>query len=139
MRNWFSNFLPFDAPMQYQGIIFRTPEHFFMAMKTLDIDLRKKIAAFPSPGAAKRFARATQLRPDWEEIKFDVMEYALRFKFAPGTSWCKKLSSTDTEIVEWNTWHDNIWGDCTCDKCKHIAGQNNLGRILMKLRAEYLI
>ena len=104
MRNWFSNFIPFDRPMQYQSIIFKTPEHFYMAMKTTDLSLRRKIAAFPTPGEAKRFARTIQLRPDWENIKFDVMEYALRFKFAPGTTWHERLlDGGNSEIVEWNT------------------------------------
>lgn len=38
------------------------------------------------------------------------------------------------EIVEGNYWHDNYWGNCTCDKCKNIEGQNKLGKILMKIR-----
>ena len=138
MRNWFSNFIPFDNPMLYGDIIFRTPEHFFQAMKTEDLSLRKKIAAFPTPGAVKRFARTIQLRPDWEDIKFTVMKYALRRKFALRTTWRERLlDSGNSEIVEWNTWHDNIWGDCTCPRCEHIVGQNNLGRILMKLRHEF--
>jgi len=32
--------------------------------------------------AAKRAGRATELRPDWEEIKLQVMLCALRGKFA---------------------------------------------------------
>ena len=46
-----------------------------------------------------------------------------------------KLDMTGLEeIVEGNYWHDNYWGNCTCDKCKNIEGQNKLGKILMKIR-----
>ena len=42
--NWFSNFLPFDIPMDYQGIQFKNVETFYQAMKTLDVEIRKKIS-----------------------------------------------------------------------------------------------
>ncbi len=38
------------------------------------------------------------------------------------------------EIVEYNHWHDNFWGDCLCDRCKHIDGENMLGKMLMAIR-----
>jgi predicted NAD-dependent protein-ADP-ribosyltransferase YbiA (DUF1768 family) len=41
----------------------------------------------------------------------------------------------DEELVEGNWWHDNFFGVCTCEPCKG-SGQNNLGKILMKIRTE---
>ena len=38
------------------------------------------------------------------------------------------LKTGKEELVEGNTWHDNYWGNCTCEKCKNIAGQNKLGK-----------
>ena len=32
-RNWFSNMLPMDEPLVYQGMRFATVEHFYQAMK----------------------------------------------------------------------------------------------------------
>lgn len=112
IKNWFSNMLPLDTPFEYQGILFSTVENFYVAMKTQkhEVELRKQIAAMP-PHVAKRFGRQLQRRPDWEDIKLPVMEFALRIKFAPGTNWHKKLIATgDTEIVEYNNWVDKFWG-----------------------------
>jgi predicted NAD-dependent protein-ADP-ribosyltransferase YbiA (DUF1768 family) len=46
------------------------------------------------------------------------------------------LDTGDEELVEGTTWHDNIWGNCSCPKCKNIPGQNRLGKLLMQIREE---
>ena len=48
----------------------------------------------------------------------------------------KLLETGDEGIVEWNNWHDNIWGDCICLKCEDIVGTNHLGKLLMRIRTE---
>ena len=132
IENWFSNFLPNDKPFIYQGMTFYTVENFFQAMKTLDIEERKLIAA-ATPSKAKRLGRKVKLREDWETIKLQVMEHALRIKFAPGTSWYTKLMAIgNEEIVELNNWNDVYWGR-TLDG----RGENHLGNLLIKLREEY--
>jgi predicted NAD-dependent protein-ADP-ribosyltransferase YbiA (DUF1768 family) len=45
----------------------------------------------------------------------------------------KLLETGDADLIEGNRWHDKFWGKCVCDKCKG-AGENNLGRILKKIR-----
>jgi hypothetical protein len=40
-------------------------------------------------------------------------------------------------LIEGNWWHDNFYGSCTCNKCVN-KGENNLGKILMKIREELL-
>lgn len=127
-----SNF--YSSPFIYEGIVYPTNEHFFQAMKTLDIDERKKIAAAETPGKAKRMGRAVKLRPDWEKVKVYYMELGLRLKFADQELAQKLIDTDDEELVEGNWWHDNIWGSCMCDKCIHIPGRNMLGMLLMDLR-----
>ena len=134
--NWFSNFKPFEIPLKYQGLVYKTPEHFYQALKTLNKKEREDICYSSTPGQAKRLGRKCKVRADWEIIKLRVMENALRYKFQPGTKWNKMLKESKGEIVEWNTWHDNFWGNCTCSKCVNIKGKNHLGKILMKLREE---
>ena len=73
-----SNF--YHAPVHYKGINYPTNEHYFQAMKTVDIELRKKIAAAPTPGEAKRLGRHVPLRPLWEDIKEKVMLSGLELK-----------------------------------------------------------
>ena len=137
-RVWFSNFLPFDEPMLYQGMEFKTPEHFYQAMKSKDIGYRQKIAAAATPAEAKRLGRNTSIsiRGDWNDIKIKVMRYALEYKFKKGTTWYKRLLETAQPLVEHNTWHDNFWGHCTCDKCKPREKRNTLGCLLMEIRRE---
>ena len=47
------------------------------------------------------------------------------------------LENGETRIVEYNTWHDNVWGICTCERCERAvvySPQNTLGEILMEIR-----
>ena len=50
----------------------------------------------------------------------------------------ERLLATGDEYLEEGTtgWHDNIWGNCSCEKCKNIPGENRLGKILMRIREE---
>ena len=59
--------------IEFEGITYATNEHFFQAMKTLDIDERRAIANCLTPGRAKRMGRRVALRPDWEDVKEAVM------------------------------------------------------------------
>lgn len=66
------------------------------------------------------------------------MEECLRSKFADPVLKQKLLATGDEELVEGNYWHDNTYGNCSCERCKDIIGRNMLGNILMKLRTEFM-
>lgn len=132
--DFLSNF--YHSPFAHDGIAYPTNEHFFQAMKTLDIDERKKIAAAETPGLAKRMGRNVQLRSDWEKVKVYYMELGLRLKFANKTLAEKLIATGDEELVEGNWWHDNTWGNCHCPQCSRVGGRNLLGMLLMELRKE---
>lgn len=134
IKNWFSNYLPFDEPFVYQGISYRTPENFYQAMKVEKHDLETRRAiAMSTPSNAKKLGKTVNLRGDWEQIKTEVMRYVIREKFKPGTTWYERLISTgNEEIIEWNNWGDRVWGKTLDGK-----GENRLGTILMELREEY--
>jgi ribA/ribD-fused uncharacterized protein len=120
--------------MVIDDITYPTVEHYFQAMKTLDIEKRKEIAAAPTPGKAKRMGRQVQLRADWENIRYNVMTYAIRRKFEDSILREKLLATGNAELIEGTTWHDNLWGRCSCDKCSRTMSLNWLGHILMKER-----
>ena len=120
--------------IEFEGIIYPTNEHFFQAMKTLDINERRAIANCRTPGQAKRMGRRVALRPDWEVVKESVMLEGLCLKFADEQLADWLLETGDEELVEGTTWHDNEWGNCSCPKCAHIEGKNKLGRLLMIVR-----
>lgn len=129
-----SNF--YEHPIQYKGIVYPTNEHFFQAMKSLKEDERKMIAAAPTPGKAKRLGRSITLRADWEKVKYDVMLLGLRLKFCDIELREKLRKTGDEMLIEGNYWHDNTWGDCSCDACKERSGRNMLGKLLMQVRNE---
>ena len=118
-------------------IAYPTVEHYFQAAKTNNISMRKAISIMDSPGKAKRAGRKLDLRYDWEEIKVNVMRQALAQKFADPVL-AQKLMATEGELIEGNTWCDNFWGSCSCERCKNIEGKNMLGKLLMELREELL-
>ena len=85
-----------------------------------------------TPGQAKRLGRKVRLVANWDEVKVEVMRHLLIQKFKiPELRLC--LLATEGELVEWNHWHDNFWGVCTCNRCPG-EGENMLGRLLMEIR-----
>lgn len=127
-----SNF--YNSPIEFEGIKYPTVEHFFQAQKTLNIEERLAIASAATPGQAKRMGRKVSLRPDWESIKIDIMRIGLELKFKDTKLRMELLNTGSMPLIEGNHWHDNIWGKCSCDKCKNIIGKNILGKLLMDLR-----
>ena len=127
-----SNFFP--SPIKSEGIVYPTVEHFFQAQKANTLSEKMAIAAAETPGRAKRLGRLVSLRPDWEEVKVDVMRNGLELKFSEPKLRMKLLSTGDAPLIEGNTWHDNTWGDCKCERCKNKIGHNILGKLLMSIR-----
>ena len=141
MINSFSNQYEFmsnfyNAPVTYDGLTYRNNEAAFQAQKLANKEERKNFCEY-SPSKAKLEGRHCNLRKDWEEIKYQIMYDVVKAKFEQNSNLKKLLLDTDNEeLIEGNWWHDNCWGDCSCDRCKDIKGQNNLGKILMKVREE---
>lgn len=129
-----SNF--FECPVAYEGLCFGSSEAAFQAAKCRD---RFERASFHylRPGKAKRLGRKVKLRSDWEEVKINEMRKIVREKFTQNPKLQELLINTgNATLIEGNYWHDNFWGNCTCEKCKNIPGQNNLGKILEEIREE---
>jgi ribA/ribD-fused uncharacterized protein len=130
----FSNFFPCE--IFYGGMLFPTPENLYQALKTKDDSIREKFTSI-SPSEAKKLGRKIPLREDWEEIKLPTMRHVQDRRFEnPYWKW-RLLNYGGGELVEYNYWHDNFWGVCTCSKCEG-KGQNNLGKIIMEVRLTLL-
>lgn len=113
-----------------------TVEHGFQASKTLDGTEQASIFEANTPGEAKKLGRKVTLRPDWEDIKIQVMAELVAAKFRNSDlAW--QLHQTGFRLlVEGNTWHDNDWGSCTCGRAGCVKmGHNWLGVILMAVRS----
>lgn len=128
-----SNFYP--STVEFEGLRFGSVEAAFQAAKTLDLEERKQFVGV-QPQVAKHLGRRNVvLRPDWEDVKVDIMRQLVLQKFSRHPDLKAKLLATgNAQLVEGNNWHDNIWGNCGCAKCSKIEGQNNLGKILMEVR-----
>lgn len=132
-----SNF--YESPIKYNGTVtMPTVEHYFQAAKASEPLDFLKIAAAETPGKAKRLGRKCKMRADWEDIKMNVMREALRKKFSDPELKAKLLATGDQRLKEGNTWHDNFWGVCYCDRCQDIMAYNHLGKLLMELRTELM-
>lgn len=123
-----SNFWP--STIVYDNIKYPTVEHAFQATKTLDLAEKLAISNLTTPGQAKKAGKNVELRSDWEQVKLQVMLDLLRLKFQNSTYKQLLLDTGDQELVEGNTWGDTFWGVC------QDVGENNLGKLLMKVREE---
>jgi len=125
---WLSNF--WACTIVYEGLIYPSVEHAYVAAKSLDLEFRQVVANTYSPGKAKRLGRKVAVRDDWEEVKQSTMSTLIIKKFFPGGALAEKLMGTGLcRIVEGNKWGDTLWG--VCDG----VGENKLGKILMMQRA----
>ena len=123
-----SNFYP--CVIMYDGICYPSTEHAYQAHKVLAIPARILISNMLTPGQAKRAGARSLLRKDWESVKLTVMEDILRLKFSQEPFKSALIATGFQELIEDNNWGDTFWG-----VCKGI-GQNNLGKLLMKIRSE---
>lgn len=123
-----SNF--YSAPVEYEGIVYQNNEAAFQSAKTTNYETRLKFANL-DPSSAKGKGRRIQLRHGWDIIKFDIMYEIVKAKFSQNEELKQKLIDTGNEhLEEGNTWGDKIWGTV------NGKGQNNLGKILMRVRKE---
>lgn len=131
--NELSNFYP--CRIVYEGIAYKNAEAAWQSLKTKDPEKRTSFGTL-SGSAAKKAGRKLSLRPDWEEVKYELMKRVCLAKFQQNPKLEEVLLSTGEELLEEDTtgWHDNIWGNCTCSKCKAIPGKNLLGKTLMEVR-----
>lgn len=131
-----SNFWP--AETTFRGHTYPTSEHAYQAAKATSAADHDRVAGAATPDEAKRLGQEIAARPDWLQVRVEVMSDVLRAKFAPGTAAAQHLLATgDAPLIEGNTWHDNVWGDCRCGgpRCAE-PGTNQLGLLLMELRDE---
>ena len=146
-----SNFAP--ANVKYGPYAFGSVEQAYQFAKlSKDKIIPAVVEKFQSstPAKTKAFGRLLRekgmIRPDWDEIKDQVMQYLLEEKFAIPELRERLLLTGLLTLVEGNVHHDNEWGDCRCTTVLpaerrfgqkqgcHIRGRNKLGQMLMAIR-----
>lgn len=116
----------------FQGEYYSSSENAYQAAKTLD-GVRKSMIQNMSPYESKRegnkIKKEGTIRPDWDEVKAEVMYSIVLDKFTRNASLKFQLIATgDKYLEEANYWNDTFFG-----VCKGV-GLNMLGKILMKTR-----
>ena len=101
----------------------------YQAAKTLD-PVQRVAFETVAPSDAKRMGKRLRIRSDWETVKLGIMESLLRQKFDKEPFRTQLKATGDQELVEGNYWGDTYWGLC------NGKGENHLGKLLMKIRAE---
>lgn len=127
-----SNFHP--SPILLDGIRYPTVEHAFQASKTNDVLERTRIAQAATPAEAKALGRQVSLARGWDVTKEGRMRELVRRKFEDRALAMRLLETGDAELIEGNTWGDEVWGAVWRDGAWH--GGNLLGKILVEVRKE---
>ena len=127
----FSNFAQF--PIKLKGKIWKTTEHYFQAQKFSGSEYANKIRKATSPMKAAELGRTrkVKIRPNWDNMKDNVMYEALKAKFTQHKELRELLLNTEDKVLIEHTENDSYWGDGGNGK-----GKNRLGKLLMKLRTE---
>ena len=132
-----SNF--YMCPVAFEGTVYPSSEHAYMASKTDDNRIREHILSLETAREARNYGQTFALRPHWDDVKYTYMKKVLQDKFTRNPHLGKKLIETgNRQLVEKGTWHDQYWGICTC-KQHQGEGKNALGQILMEIREELLV
>ena len=132
----------------FEGMLYPSSEHAYMASKSTNYYERAEFSYYPpsrqdklglyqppknpiSCKEARNLGQTIALRPNWEEIKYDMMLAIVFDKFWRNKDIQKKLIDTgDRYLEETNHWNDTYWGF----SWQKNVGQNKLGKILMKVR-----
>lgn len=130
-----SNFSAFS--IKWKGLRFDTSEHAYHWEKFPDHPaLRNAVRDAGSAHESLKIATANKMfrRPDWDDVKLDIMREILCAKAEQHEYVRRKLLATgDRELVE-NSWRDDFWG-----WGPNRNGQNWLGKLWMEVRAELRI
>jgi ribA/ribD-fused uncharacterized protein len=148
----FSNY--FEAPIEYEGKMYDSTEHAFHAAKFADSWYQEVIRNAPTPGASKELggqragqwtkqevkdlikqskSKGVKLRPDWEEVKDQIMYDLVQIKFDTHPELKELLLSTGSRPICEASPYDDYWGIG-----KKGTGKNMLGKILMAVRDSYI-
>ena len=132
-------FYPFDNfssfKVEWNGYLFASVEEAYQAASFMgsDEELVEKIKKSHSADEAQRIAYANRdkRREDWDDVKISIMEELLRLKIEQNPYVKKKLLQTEDYMIVEDSPKDDFcgWGP-------NRNGQNNLGKLWMKLREE---
>lgn len=127
--NWHTSFFELD------GKTWPSSEHYFIAMKTTDLEKQETIRKADSASEAKRLgsrrAGFITLRSGWDGMKFEVMRKACYAKFSQNADLKQLLLETGDRVIHEDC-KDPWWGGGP----NYPKGKDYLGKVLVKVREE---
>ena len=122
--------------LDIEGILFDTVEHAYQAYKFIDTssEIFLQIVNAKSPGEAKMIAHNHQdlVDPNWNDKKVELMEMFLRTKLHQHPFVKTKLLETKNYLICEDSPEDTFWGIGF-----NRDGENMMGKLWMKIRAEF--
>jgi type I restriction enzyme S subunit len=124
-------------PLLVNKVSILTSEALYQACRFPHLpDVQAKIIGAKSPMTAKMTSKPHRRdsRPDWDEVRVEIMRWCLRAKLAQNWDRFGKLllKTSDRPIVEESS-RDPFWGAKPIDP-NTLVGMNVLGQLLMELR-----
>lgn len=133
----------YEVDVEYNGVIFPSSEHAYMSAKSdEEIEhngrtfLWKEFCRRPDikPSTIKGESRFLTVPENWDKIKVSIMYLCLISKFRNPLLRDRLIATGDENIQEGN-WHGDIFWGVDLRQNPNV-GENNLGRLLMKVRDE---
>lgn len=129
-----SNFYPLENGVFLSELCFPSVENAYQAAKWPERE-RTQFVNISSGESKKLGKQAPNFNgAKWNKKKYDIMAELVRQKFSNNQILKQKLLLTDGFILEErNSWGDRWWG-----VDENGNGENNLGKILMKVRDNFI-
>jgi ribA/ribD-fused uncharacterized protein len=131
-------------PLRVNGIELRTSEALYQCCRyPHDPETQRWVLDQSSPMWTKKVpGRDRRSRADWNEIRVEVMRWCLRVKLAQHLEkFGALLWITEQRPIVEESHKDDFWGTLDPEKKNGptLVGSNVLGKLLMELRAEFIV
>lgn len=131
-----SNMAP-GFPVRVNDVFVGTAEALYQACRFPHLpDVQHVIISQTSPMTAKMKSKPhrSQSRPDWDDVRIQIMRWCLRVKLVQNwESFASLLLATGNHFIVEDSRRDDFWG-AVSQEPGTLMGQNVLGRLLMELR-----
>lgn len=129
--------LEYQCPVYFEGAMYASAAHAYHAAKSNDEKIRRRFQKMPLVKEMLTMASTLEEPEDWKQRRLSIMEIVNRDKFRRNKELREKLDATlDREIInvitDENDREDSLFWGVISDQ-----GQNQLGRILEKIRHDF--
>lgn len=136
---WLGNMSPF--PIEYEGVVWRTTEALFQALRFSDPTIKEEIRLQKSPMAAKMIAKKNRelfIVSPMSDEDLSNMRMCINLKLDQHPSLKEELTSTGNSLIfedvtsRGSRGSNLFWGAMVNDG--KLVGSNELGKIWMSIR-----